>query len=422
MSQFTKITSKQSYEMLLATMLLFFCVVPNLIPIFILMLILFTGYHVAKKKMTFHFSILHLAFVLFFLAYVIGTFYTNHPKEASGNLERRMLYVIFPLLFSFQFAEKIRMNFLAVGLIVGLIIVSCLGMVHSYSNYLAHGDFNNSFGSTTFSYIHHPTYFSAMILTSLVLFKEGVKRKWRYFTTLTFLLYLLFSAVMLLFSFSFAGILFFFFLLMFWFFEFVYQKSSKWVFALSLIALPLAPVLLYFSNIHIQIELDSAKASITSLLKNPSALLQPSAEPISGNKVRMIMWLVSTEEIKAHPFGAGTSNFDDALGSRLDKYGLHELAVVQYNPHNQFLSIGVELGVLGLLVFLFLLYQAFKIAWKQDNAVFFFVLLILVFNMLFESMLQRQSGIVFYTFFICILPLVDTRSKREVKPYNPSNS
>jgi activator of 2-hydroxyglutaryl-CoA dehydratase len=64
------------------------------------------------------------------------------------------------------------------------------------------------------------------------------------------------------------------------------------------------------------------------------------------------------------------------------------------------LQSGIEIGIFGLIVLLFLLFKGITIAWKNRNYLLLFVVLNLAFNMLFESMLQRQSGIIFYTFWI----------------------
>jgi O-antigen ligase len=82
---------------------------------------------------------------------------------------------------------------------------------------------------------------------------------------------------------------------------------------------------------------------------------------------------------------------------------LHQFAKKQYNPHNQFLQITLEIGILGILLFFSLFVIGFKIAYKHGNWILAIVLFNLFFNSIFESMLQRQSGIVFYTLLICLI-------------------
>jgi hypothetical protein len=115
-----------------------------------------------------------------------------------------------------------------------------------------------------------------------------------------------------------------------------------------------------------------------------------------------------------HPFGVGTGNVDDHLSYRLTLYGQTEMAKkdgengIQYNPHNQFLQTAVEIGVIGLLLLVTLFGSTLRFAWRHRNYALLIMTAALVFNSLFESMLQRQSGIVFFSFWICLLIVVST--------------
>ena len=80
-----------------------------------------------------------------------------------------------------------------------------------------------------------------------------------------------------------------------------------------------------------------------------------------------------------------------------------ELADKELNPHNQFLQTGVEIGIIGLLLLVALIFVGTSIARTNRSGLLLLVISALAFNSLFESMLQRQSGIVFFTFWICLL-------------------
>ena len=131
------------------------------------------------------------------------------------------------------------------------------------------------------------------------------------------------------------------------------------------------------------------------------------------------MWTVTLEEIALHPLGVGTGNVDAHLSGRLKKYGQLDLAkkdehgAIQYNPHNQFLQTGIEIGVLGLLALLFMVGVTWRIARQHKNYLLMAVVASLVLNSLFESILQRQSGIVFYSFWICLLVMMTTSFVKE---------
>jgi O-antigen ligase len=153
---------------------------------------------------------------------------------------------------------------------------------------------------------------------------------------------------------------------------------------------------------------DDAKHFTVTFVNDPSTFLKDPANAENGSGVRLIMWTIATQVLKEHPFGVGTANVDDYLFSKLTKLKQHTLANKYYNPHNQYLQSGIEIGVIGLAVLLLLLIKATNLAWKQRNYLLLFIVVNLAFNMLFESMLQRQSGIVFYTFWITFLVVYTT--------------
>lgn len=83
-------------------------------------------------------------------------------------------------------------------------------------------------------------------------------------------------------------------------------------------------------------------------------------------------------------------------GDRMDElapyYGSLEDA---YCPHNQYLDSWMATGILGLLSLLAMLIVPLVMAWRKRNIFSFLFLLMLMVNLLFESMLERQMGVVF---------------------------
>ena len=136
------------------------------------------------------------------------------------------------------------------------------------------------------------------------------------------------------------------------------------------------------------------------------------------------MWTVSIKTWAKHPFGVGTGNVDEYLSKELMHVGQFELAKldqnfeIKYNPHNQFLQIGIELGIIGIIVFLWSLFQTIKIGFRSQNWLLIFLVFCLIFNCLFESMLQRQTGIVFFIFWICLLVVYSTSTNPYVDKRN----
>lgn len=397
-----KIQIEQVYEYLLAAALACFCFAPKSISLFVVLLILFTVVQVVRKTMKFVFSPILLTFVLLYLAYAVGIFFTDHLGDALGYLEKKLVLVLFPLLFSFRFQRRLDLRPITLGLIAGTIVLTILSVIHGVQIYHLTHDFNNSFGSTSYSYIHHPTYFAAIATITLLMVREGVRNKWKGFNYWTLGAYFLLTCANLLFCFSFASLLFFLIVITIILIGYFYKRLPRMLFMITLVLLPLIPLVAYYGNIHVQIEVDNAKKDLVAYVQNPDLIFEKVRSNPSGNQTRLLMWTVSTQEFLEHPMGSGTANFDDKLGKRLRDKGLDDYAEFKYNPHNQFLQVAVEIGVLGLLIFLSIFVCYFRMAKKYRFVLLFWLTLNLAFNCLFESMLQRQSGIVFYVLLFCL--------------------
>ncbi len=83
-------------------------------------------------------------------------------------------------------------------------------------------------------------------------------------------------------------------------------------------------------------------------------------------------------------------------GDRMDElvpyYGLREDV---YCPHNQYLDTWMATGLLGLLLLLAMLVWPLVMSWRKRNIFSSMFLLMLMVSLLFESMLERQMGVVF---------------------------
>jgi O-antigen ligase len=224
---------------------------------------------------------------------------------------------------------------------------------------------------------------------------------------------------MILLCLSMSVILFFILLLGILVLRWIYQKTNRLAFYGILTVCPILLIVFLSYAPLLKEDFHYTKNAVTTYFKSPSEFIQKKTGYTTGNEVRLIMWTVATLEIMDHPFGVGTGNIDDHLSERLNAFGQTKLAQkdekesIRFNPHNQFLQTSLEIGLLGGFVLVFYLISAFSLAYKYRNVFFMVVVSSLVFNALFESMLQRQSGIVFYSFLITLLVVIVQQSTTE---------
>src|SRR5690606_7243974 len=100
-----------------------------------------------------------------------------------------------------------------------------------------------------------------------------------------------------------------------------------------------------------------------------------------------------------HPLGVGTGDINIELENHFRENGLEELADKELNPHNQFLQSAMAIGIPALLWFIFSLLFPFRKIIRTKDWLYAFFLCSMVLNLLVESMLEKQSGIIYFAFF-----------------------
>lgn len=121
--------------------------------------------------------------------------------------------------------------------------------------------------------------------------------------------------------------------------------------------------------------------------------------PQSSTGIRSILWQTSLNlSLESPLYGHGLGSVQDLIGSRLIESGYEELTLIlKYNAHNQYLQVALISGYLGLLFFLGVLYYIFLQIKNNKRALCVF--LYIIFCFIFESLLERQNGIIITALF-----------------------
>lgn len=413
MNNFKNLKFETFYSYLWACFLIVFLVAPKISTLILIISSLFFIYSLIVKNVIFSFNKLYFPFVLLYLAYLIGVIFTNHATEALKILENKLSLLIFPILFSFRLHEKtIFFQRITVGLIIGVIISSFLGGINAVKLFFVNHSIL-SFLTIGISPIHHPTYFVVFQMIASVLFVYGYLSKWKGFTRNKLIFFLIFSFIIQCLCLSLAGLLFLFSIFCVWVLFFLYKKLSRNIFRISAFVLPFLLIGIFFSVPQFEGEFNGAFKYAKDYFSNPKEFVLSRKDNLSGTEERLIMWTVTYYEILDFPMGVGTGNVDEHLSNRLHTFGLHKLAKKNYNPHNQFFQTTLEVGIVSLIILLFGIFSWIRVAIRNRFWPLLIVCINLIFNCFFESMLQRQSGIVFYTFIICLFILFSTNKNQD---------
>ncbi len=118
---------------------------------------------------------------------------------------------------------------------------------------------------------------------------------------------------------------------------------------------------------------------------------------------RLEYWKTSLWIIGHHPLaGVGTGDMNLAFSDAYDKLNSKLRPEMRWRSHNQFLSITVGFGILGLAWFVFaFLYPVVRLKGYR-NYLFMASFLISISSMLVEDTIETQAGVTFFVVFYCL--------------------
>jgi hypothetical protein len=102
--------------------------------------------------------------------------------------------------------------------------------------------------------------------------------------------------------------------------------------------------------------------------------------------------------------GTGVGDLNDAFQTEYTRKNSKLKPEKRLRAHNQFLTYGISLGIVGLLIFIGFLFQFIKLYFNNNQTSFSLLALsfwsIAVLSFLVEDTLETQMGVTFFAFFI----------------------
>lgn len=358
---------------------------------------------------------LFLLFLVLFIWQAVEVLFADSYGAGAERIIKRASFLIFPLALFYP-GSVIVMNvrtILKVFAISTLIyIFYCFGNAIDNSIIVKEGitvfyphpelyTYENFFYGNHFSDIVHPTYLSMFVITSLLISLEsvfdislaGAKRISWFFCSLLFVIviYLLSSR---------AGMLAAIVVLPLYFLIKLYSRVTKYLIYILIVVLVVGSVLLIKTNSRIQYSLEEVKS------ENINKTLD--------SNVRFVIWKSAFGVISRNLLlGVGTGDASAELKEEFLNRGYKDGYYDNMNSHNQFLEILLENGLIGLIIFLFIIgYIAYISISNQNLILGLFLLMMLVFFM-FETLLNRLAGITFFPLLTFLL--VHYRSETDKK-------
>lgn len=347
-----------------------------------------------------------LLLICIYLLHLGSLLYSDNIQSAFFDLEKKFSFLVLPIVFF----SSVSINMTFLKKVLWWFSWSCLTAsiaCIAFATYrLANGDssyfFYHELGSL---FDIHAGYFSVYVFTAIFVQLDYVVSKWNDLNTKRAIVF----SVTILFLIGFLILL-----------------SSKTI----LLVLLIFPFLILFGKaikpklkilivLSIPIIITSVIFLIPSIKQrfsdvlideyhqtNPLLIDDYSGYHFTGANIRLAIWkicvkIVNSEE--AWIFGVGSGDSQDLLTKTYREkhiYGgddLHE-GFLHYNAHNQFFQFYVSTGIIGLTLFLALLYKLLIKAYKNRALVLFASFIVFSIFCLSESALERQKGIVYFSF------------------------
>ena len=344
---------------------------------------------------------LYFPFLLYFLLLLIAMLYTDNQTAGWKLISLSVSILILPLIIlSEEFSEKVIFKILTIYKF-WLVVLALFLIFHKL--FIAKGPLwtLTMFSLKTQIGIHQlyfsQFYFMGILIAFKQLFEGKTNPIWRWLEISFFVFFIVvlgsFTAVLLIIPMVFILII-----------KHI-SKKTLWlriifisVFVFGAIALSQTTIvktkLLKLSTVELNFDKNLEKHEE---LKN-------SFGNVNTINLRIIKWYSAVNIIKNNlGAGVGTGDSTDELLKEYEALQFKNGLDFKYNAHNQYLESTIKFGFLGFVSVLFLLIKPLTIAKKNKDFVLLFISIFLIGAYSFESMLERQHGVVFLSFFIPLL-------------------
>lgn len=340
--------------------------------------------------------------IIYYLLFVIGMIYTQNRSYGLFDLQVKLSFLVMPFLFSGFALTRPFLQTLARAFIAGCVFGLGCFLVLSYFDFQQTHDVQ-SFFYMGLSHRMHPTYLSFYFNFAMILLLEDAFHKRPRNAVFHGLIFLfLLTGILLLFSRTSIAVTYF-TLAIFPIICFGRRMKEKNIISFYMLSGLISVCLLIFS-LDFNHRFEQVEKTLENKIHSTSNPLLPEPEQENSTNTRLKLWSYSFELFTRHPFfGVGTGDVKDELDNIYKEKKYEYAASGHYNPHNQYLHTAVTIGGLGLLVLLILLLLPFYSGWKVRNPLFLMFSLIIILNCLTESVLERQSGILFFAAFAVLL-------------------
>lgn len=355
----------------------------------------------------------YLPFILLFIFYLFGLFYTSNFDYGGKDIETRLTFLLFPLIYGVvKRKHNLHLAWLYWGFMIGAVVYMALCW-HNASQCALIERPRFCFESSKLAVWMHPTYAALYLIAgSVFILIDSFQFKYLLWVKISAILiasmslyfvYQLYSLGPWIAFVAMIGSIGFVF--------FAARKQLKYFFG----GMILVVILGFFAVKNLDLlrsDFDAVTNELKAYTADKDAYIEANQNNTESVKARLIIWNTSIDFVIEHPFGVGTGDRKDDLQNYYRTNGMNAFAEKELNPHSQYLQTAMSIGIFSGL---FLIVAFFYYLWRGFKARHYpLIALISLFAVacLFESILERQWGILFFMFFLTVF-LSDILHKAE---------
>lgn len=368
--------------------------------------------NIIYKIKNIRFSLDLLVFWIFYFIHIIWFIDSDYKSEGLHSIEVKLCFFILPLLFSTEnYLNEKRRKVLEWTFILSVTLSFLYCILYTILKHPNDILASLSHRMIISKAIMHPGYYSNYLAFAIILICLGLVEKKNTNKSLLvpqlFLLGFLSIGILLFISKTAIMVLVVFGLYFGWRLSEIIRNMAVrgisymlFVFAISISLWSYPPM----------------KARIQETLSHAQALPPSEVHIWNTTGARYAAWSLSWDKIKERPilgYGTGASNRVLLEQLKLNKYD--DLFLNQMHTHNQILHTFMDLGIIGISALCtWLFWLAFRFLLPLKDSKGFWMMILILINLLTDDMLEIQAGTVFFVFFASLYLFKDYEYKRPI--------